>query len=79
MNEMMKDIDLFIHPSWASQSLRITNLTGHPCVVLPNGFIDGKPTSLSFTGQLFGEDKLLRFAKFYQDQTDFHQKHPKLN
>ncbi|MEM9823823.1 MAG: amidase [Bacteroidota bacterium] len=78
MNALMEDYDVLIHPSWASQSLRISNLTGHPCVVLPNGFRDARPTSLTFTGKLFGEAEILRFAQFYQDHTDFHLKHPTL-
>ncbi|MEM1323358.1 MAG: amidase [Bacteroidota bacterium] len=79
MHNTLHNIDLYIAPSWASSSLRITNFTGHPCVVLPNGFRDGRPTSITFTGKLFGEDKLLRFAKFFQDNTDFHLQHPELN
>jgi Asp-tRNA(Asn)/Glu-tRNA(Gln) amidotransferase A subunit family amidase len=47
--------------------------------VLPNGFSkEGTPTSMSFIGQLFGEAKLLAVAKTYQEATDFHLKHPKL-
>jgi len=78
MNQLMQDVDLYLNPSFASRSLGITNLTGHPCVVLPNGFKEGLPTSITFTGKLFGEAKLLRFAKFYQDATNFHVKHPAL-
>lgn len=76
MAEVMKKVDVYIHPSWASSSLRITNMTGHPCVVMPNGFNEDTPTSITFTGRLFGEGKLLRFAKFFQDNTDFHEEHP---
>jgi len=56
-----------------------TNLTGHPAVILPNGFRDdGTPVSLTFLGALFGEAKLLRVAQAYQDATTFHTKHPAL-
>jgi len=70
-------VDVIVAPTAASQ-LTITNLTGHPAVILPNGFrqSDGTPTSLTFLGQLFGEAKLARVAKAYQDATDFHLKHP---
>jgi Asp-tRNA(Asn)/Glu-tRNA(Gln) amidotransferase A subunit family amidase len=74
--KVFEKVDVYVHPSWASSSLRITNLTGHPCVVVPNGFQNGKPTSISFTGRLFGEAELLSLAKIYQDKTDFHKKHP---
>ncbi len=78
MAEFMKDIDVYIHPSWASQSLRISNLTGHPCIVLPNGFKDGLPTSISFTGRLYDEGTLMNVAKAFQSATDHHLKHPNL-
>lgn len=79
MQQVFEQVDVYVHPSWGNSSLSITNLTGHPCVVLPNGFqSNGRPTSLSFTGKLFGEAELLSFAKAYQDKTDFHKKHPSL-
>jgi Asp-tRNA(Asn)/Glu-tRNA(Gln) amidotransferase A subunit family amidase len=39
---------------------------------------DGTPTSITFTGRLFGEGDLLAVAKAYQDATDFHLRHPEL-
>ncbi|GAC1301215.1 MAG: amidase [Mucilaginibacter sp.] len=77
--EKLKGLDLYITPSF-SINLSMTNLTGNPCVVLPNGFnAKGRPTSITFMGQLFGEGKLLQAAKLYQDATDFNKKHPSLN
>jgi Asp-tRNA(Asn)/Glu-tRNA(Gln) amidotransferase A subunit family amidase len=74
--ERLKGLDLYITPSF-SLNLSMTNLTGNPCVVLPNGFnAKGSPMSITFMGQLFGEGKLLQAAKAYQDVTDFHKKHP---
>lgn len=79
MQQLFEEVDVYVHPSWGNTSLNITNLTGHPCVVLPNGFQqNGRPTSISFTGKLFKEAELLHFAKAYQDKTDFHKKHPNL-
>ncbi|MFD2932891.1 amidase [Spirosoma flavum] len=70
-------IDVYISPSYAGGNLTLTNLTGHPCVVLPNGFTkQNLPTSITFMGQLFEEGKLLAVAKSYQDATEFHKKHP---
>jgi Asp-tRNA(Asn)/Glu-tRNA(Gln) amidotransferase A subunit family amidase len=75
----LKDLDVYLSPAFASKNLTMTNLTGHPCVVLPNGFRkEGRPTSITFMGKLFGEGKLLQVAKIYQDATDFHLKHPQL-
>ena len=77
MEELMKEVDLYIAPSWEGDNLLLTNLTGHPCVVLPNGFSeDETPTSITFIGRLFDEGRLIAFAKKYQDATDFHKKHP---
>lgn len=39
----------------------------------------GTPVSLTFLGPLYGEAKLLAFAKAYQDATGFHLKHPDLD
>ncbi|MBI4427898.1 MAG: amidase [Ignavibacteriales bacterium] len=78
MGNIMEDFDVYVAPSFGD-NLLLTNLTGHPCVVLPNGFTkEGTPTSITFTGQLFSEGKLLAVAKKYQDATNFHLKHPKL-
>jgi Asp-tRNA(Asn)/Glu-tRNA(Gln) amidotransferase A subunit family amidase len=35
INEFMKDYDVIIAPSFAGRQLSITNLTGHPVVVMP--------------------------------------------
>jgi len=79
MEEIMSAVDLYIAPSWEGDNLLFTNLTGHPCVVLPNGFSkDGTPTSITFIGRLFEEGRLIAFAKKYQDATDFHKKHPEI-
>lgn len=79
MQQLFEKVDVYVHPSWVSNSLRITNLTGHPCVVVPNGFQqNGRPSSISFTGKLMDEATLLSFVKKWQDVTDFHKKHPTL-
>lgn len=78
MQQVMKDIDVYVAPSF-SDNLLMTNLTGHPCVVVPNGFNkEGSPTSISFMGRLFDEGTVLAVAKKYQDSTEWHLKHPML-
>jgi Asp-tRNA(Asn)/Glu-tRNA(Gln) amidotransferase A subunit family amidase len=77
MAERLKNVDVIVAPTYGG--LLVTNLTGHPCVVLPNGFTpEQTPTSLIFIGKLFDEATLLSVAKAYQDATDFHKKHPVL-
>ena len=74
--ELFANFDVIVAPTFGDQ-LVVTNLTGHPALILPNGFKkDGTPTSITFLGQLYGEVKLLAFARAYQDATDFHLKHP---
>jgi Asp-tRNA(Asn)/Glu-tRNA(Gln) amidotransferase A subunit family amidase len=77
MHEATQDIDVFITPTFAENVLLLTNLTGHPAVVLPNGFgEDGSPVSISFIGKLWGDAEALTLAKAYQDATDFHLRQP---
>ncbi|MGB9835631.1 MAG: amidase [Candidatus Saccharicenans sp.] len=79
MDRKLKGIDVYVTPS-AGTSLLLTNLTGHPQVVVPCGFDDkGRPLSISFVGNLFEEGKALRLAKAYQEATGFHLKHPDLS
>jgi Asp-tRNA(Asn)/Glu-tRNA(Gln) amidotransferase A subunit family amidase len=79
MHRVVSSVDAYIAPSLVGDNLLLTNLTGHPCVVLPNGFTDaGSPTSITFTGRLFDEGRLLAIAKAYQDSRTHHLKHPRL-
>jgi Asp-tRNA(Asn)/Glu-tRNA(Gln) amidotransferase A subunit family amidase len=72
-------VDVYVCPSFGGGNLLLTNLTGHPAVVLPNGFrSDGTPTSITFTGRLFGETTLLAAAHAYQSATDFNRRRPPL-
>ena len=95
---VFSDFDVIVAPT-NGQQLVVTNLTGHPALILPNGFrgedapaakknekgeIEGNyggpgtPVSLTFLGQLYGEETLLAFARAYQNATDFHTRHPNL-
>jgi len=77
MRELFKSVDVYVTPSLSGPSLMITNLTGHPQVVLPSGFIEeNKPHSISFVGGLFDEATALAVARIYQEATGWHQKHP---
>ena len=79
MAEKMKKVDLYVTPSFGGNNSLLTNLTGHPCVVVPNGFKEnGSPTSISFIGQLYDEGTILAVAKAYQDATDWHKQHPSM-
>lgn len=80
MDAMMRDHDVIVVPTSGPQ-LAITNLTGHPACIVPNGFraSDGTPTSITFLGKLCGEEKLCLLARAYQEKSGFHLKHPDLD
>ena len=79
MANLFEKVDIYIHPSWTGSSLRITNYTGHPSIVIPNGFQEnGLPTSISMTSRLFEEGLLVGLAKIFQDRTQFDDLHPLL-
>lgn len=76
--DVFSQVDVYVHPSFASNSLTITNYTGHPCVVVPNGFQpNGRPTSITVTAKLYEEGLALRVAGAFQQATDFNLKRPK--
>jgi Asp-tRNA(Asn)/Glu-tRNA(Gln) amidotransferase A subunit family amidase len=76
MEEVMAGVDLYV----GGNDLLLTNLTGHPTVVLPNGFRKAGgvelPTAITFTGRLYGESELLAVAHAYQQATGHHLKRP---
>jgi Asp-tRNA(Asn)/Glu-tRNA(Gln) amidotransferase A subunit family amidase len=77
--EKTKSFDVIVTPSFGGSQLLTTNLTGNPCVVVPNGFNDkGSPTSISFLGKLFGEASLISLARAYQEATEWEDKEPPL-
>ncbi|WP_419860387.1 amidase family protein [Candidatus Palauibacter sp.] len=76
--QVMEGIDVVVTPSFGGSMLLLTNLTGHPQVVIPNGYRseDGTPTSISFVGGLFADAEALRLAKAVQDATEHHLRRP---
>ena len=78
-DDLMRTVDVIVTPTGAANlsQLVATNLTGHPAVIIPNGFReDGTPVSITFLGGLFEEAKMLAVARAYQEATGFHLKHP---
>lgn len=76
MDKLMSRWDVFVSPT-GSASLLATNLTGHPQVLAPCGFIKDAPQGLLFTGRLYEEGTLLRVALAYEQTTKWHTMHPK--
>ncbi|VXD13606.1 amidase [Marinoscillum sp. 108] len=78
-NEMMADIDVLIAPSFGGDQLLMTNLTGHPCVVLPNGSYEaGSSGTITLIGNHFDEASILSFARYLQALTPFEDEHPQM-
>jgi Asp-tRNA(Asn)/Glu-tRNA(Gln) amidotransferase A subunit family amidase len=78
MDTLMSKYDVFLSPT-SSSSLSITNLTGHPAVAFPAGFVDDAPVELMVTGRLYDEATMLRVAVAYEHATSWHTKHPDLD
>jgi len=77
MQDLMKNYDVLISPSFGNDQLLATNLTGHPVIAVPTG-LDKKnhPTSMTFVGNLYDEESILLLAKAFQDNTSFDEMHP---
>ena len=79
MEDVMAQVDLYV----GGNDLVLTNLTGHPTVVLPNGLHkrgdEELPSALTFTGRLYGETELLAVAHAYQQATGHHLKRPPMD
>ena len=78
MNKVFESIDVYI----GGDDLHVCNLTGHPTVVMPHTFTKSGdvdvPGSITFTGDLFQEDKLLAVAHAFQLATGHHLRRPPL-
>lgn len=89
MEKTMADIDVYLAPISSGRSgvpgsvmgmnTSLTNLTGHPGIVVRNGLnAQGIPTSVTFLGRIYGEAAMLGLAHAYQTATEWHLKHPAL-
>jgi Asp-tRNA(Asn)/Glu-tRNA(Gln) amidotransferase A subunit family amidase len=79
LDRALQGVDVFITPSYGGDVLLMTNLTGHPAVVVPSGFNEeGSPVSISFVGGLWKDAEALRVAMAWQEATGHHTRHPPL-
>lgn len=77
MRQLLANIDVYVAPAFAGGNLLTTNLTGHPCVVVPSGFQEnGSPVSITFCGRMYGEAEALQAARAYQEATSWDERHP---
>jgi Asp-tRNA(Asn)/Glu-tRNA(Gln) amidotransferase A subunit family amidase len=78
MAEVMAGVDAYV----GGDDLTLTNFTGHPTIILPDGdrsgSKSGQPGTVTFTGRLFSESKLLALGHAYQQASGAHLKRPNL-
>jgi Asp-tRNA(Asn)/Glu-tRNA(Gln) amidotransferase A subunit family amidase len=79
MENLMSQWDVFVSPAPGSASLLVTNLTGHPAVVLPCGFVNNLPIAIMFTGGVYDEVSPLRVALAFERATKWHTMHPQMS
>ena len=77
MDRLMSQWDVLVSTPF-SPSLTATNLTGHPQVVVPCGFLKGLPQSILFTGRLYEEGTPMRVAHAFERATEWHRLRPTL-
>jgi len=78
-NNAMKEFDIIITPTFEGKQLSITNLTGHPALCMPIGLDKQQlPNSITLLANLYQEEDLLLFGKFFQDHTDYDEMHPSM-
>lgn len=92
MAKMFETVDIIVALP-GGQQLIATNLSGHPAVAVPSGLRSptssnsvndetggpGTPTSVTFLGALYADDRLLAFARAYQERTNVHYNRPTIS
>jgi Asp-tRNA(Asn)/Glu-tRNA(Gln) amidotransferase A subunit family amidase len=77
MYSLMEDFDLILCPTFGGNLLTLTNLTGNPSLLLPDGFDeDSNPTSITIIGPLFSEGLLCAVGELYQGNAEHHNERP---
>jgi len=74
MDEFLSRWDVLV--GLRGPSLNITNLTGHPQVVVPCGFVKSSSRGLVFTGKLYEEGTPLGVALAFEQAAGWRKLHP---
>ncbi|HZS56441.1 MAG TPA: amidase [Bryobacteraceae bacterium] len=56
--------------------VQASNLCGLPAITVPCGFVNGLPIGLQIVGPPFSENRVIAFARAFQNYTNFHKQHP---
>lgn len=77
VRDALAGLDVYVSPSFRGPNLLATNLTGQPCVVVPNGFPEpDAPKSITFCAPMYGEAAALAVAGAYQRATGWEERRP---
>jgi Asp-tRNA(Asn)/Glu-tRNA(Gln) amidotransferase A subunit family amidase len=80
MHAIFQQVDVLVAPTWNGNQLLYSNMTGHPCVVVPNGDLRAtERPSICFLAGLFREEDALAAAAAFQHATPWHQQQPGLS
>ena len=55
------------------------NLCGLPAISIPCGFVNGLPIGIQIVGPIFDENRIIAFAREFQNRSDFHKKRPSVS
>ncbi len=72
LDDFFKDVDIVV----GGGSLAMTNLSGHPQVVVPTVVGETRNQGVSFVAALYREDLLLRLAHAWQTASEVHLQRP---
>lgn len=75
----MRDWDALVVPGPGKGSMTVGNLTGHPALTLPCGFVEGTPRGMTFIGQHYEESELLAIGLAYEQATEWYRRNPDLS
>ncbi len=59
--------------------VRMTNLSGHPCITLKAGFVDGLPEAILVAGGLYDEGTVAHVARAYEQATEWKDRRPQMS
>ena len=78
MDERFQIVDAMLSPSFAASMLLITNMTGHPCLVLRAGFVHDQPHGVTLWGRLFEEGALCEIGRALEHRLAVWDRRPEL-